>query len=118
VREEIMTLRIYGAMPGASSPGGTIYTTKEVMTRAVINDRPEPLYTERARQNQVTGTVRLRMVLAADGMVKYIVALSRLPDGLTESAIKAARKIKFIPATKDGRPVSQYTTIDYNFNIF
>ncbi|MCA1629593.1 MAG: TonB family protein [Acidobacteria bacterium] len=118
VREEIMTLRVYGAMSGAASPDGAIYTAKELTTRAIIKDRPEPLYTERARQNQVTGTVRVRMVLAADGTVKYVVAVNRLPDGLTEASIRAARRIKFIPATKDGRPVSQYVTIDYNFNIY
>jgi TonB family protein len=118
VREEIMTLRVYGAMSGAASPDGAVYTQKEVTTKAIIKDRPEPLYTERARENQVSGKVRVRMVLAADGMVKYIVALSRLPDGLTEEAVRAARRIKFIPATKDGRPVSQYATIDYGFNVY
>lgn len=118
MREEIMTLRVYGSMSGAASPDGAIYTAKELTTKAIIKDRPEPPYTERARQNQVTGTVRVRMVLAADGIVKYVAAVSRLPDGLTEQALRAARKIKFIPATKDGRPVSQYVTIDYNFNIY
>jgi hypothetical protein len=58
------------------------------------------------------------MVLASDGTVQYVFAVHRLPDGLTEKAIEAARKIKFIPATKDGRRVSQYVTIDYNFNIY
>jgi hypothetical protein len=32
-------------------------------------------------------------------------------------AVKAARQIKFIPATKDGRPVSQFIQIEYNFRI-
>jgi TonB family protein len=119
LREQIDVMRIYsglgGKMPAA---GGETYTAKDLTTRAVVKDRPEPLYTQRARANQVTGTVRLRMVLAADGTVKYIFALTRLPDGLTESAIRAARSIKFIPATKDGHPVSQFVTIDYNFNIY
>jgi hypothetical protein len=38
--------------------------------------------------------------------------------GLTEQAIKAARRIKFIPATKDGQPVSTYIQLEYNFNLF
>ncbi|HEX8161442.1 MAG TPA: TonB family protein [Pyrinomonadaceae bacterium] len=118
VREEIMTLRVYGAVPGTQSPDGPIYSSKEVTTKALISDRPEPIYTERAKENQVTGTVRVRMVLAADGNVKHVVAVSRLPDGLTEAAVRAARRLKFVPATKDGRPVSQYVTIDYNFNIY
>jgi outer membrane biosynthesis protein TonB len=44
--------------------------------------------------------------------------VSRLPDGLTEKAIEAARRISFTPAEKDGRKVSQYVTIEYNFNIY
>jgi hypothetical protein len=41
--------------------------------------------------------------------------LKELPDGLTKEAIKAARKIKFEPAIKDGHHVSQYLTVEYNF---
>ena len=58
------------------------------------------------------------MVLAADGTVQNIVPLATLPEGLTEQAIEAARDIEFKPASKDGRPVSQYVTVEYNFNIY
>lgn len=117
--EQIKVMRMYGGASGATAPdGASIYPAKEVTIKAAILARPEPLYTERARQDQVTGKVQLRMVLAADGTVKYIFPITKLPDGLTEAAIKAARAIKFIPAQKDGRPVSQYATIIYNFNIY
>jgi hypothetical protein len=46
------------------------------------------------------------------------VPLATLPEGLTEQAIEAARDIEFKPASKDGRPVSQYVTVEYNFNIY
>ena len=119
LREQIDVMRVYSGLGGKMpASGGETYAASDVTTKAVVNERPEPLYTQRARENQVTGTVRLRMVLAADGTVKYIFALTRLPDGLTEAAIRAARSIKFIPATKDGRPVSQFATIDYSFNIY
>ncbi|MFL6230355.1 MAG: TonB family protein [Pyrinomonadaceae bacterium] len=119
LRDQIDVMRVYsglgGKMPAA---GGETYAANDLTTKAAVTARPEPLYTERARMNNVTGTVRLRMVLAADGTVKYIFALTRLPDGLTEEAIRAARSVKFVPATKDGHPVSQFVTIDYNFDIF
>ena len=86
--------------------------------KAVITSKPEPGFTEEARQNNVTGVVRLRAVLAADGRVRNVVAIKRLPDGLTEKAIAAARQIRFTPAEKDGRAVSQYVTLEYNFNIY
>ncbi|MDQ1522316.1 MAG: hypothetical protein QOE47_240 [Pyrinomonadaceae bacterium] len=90
----------------------------EVSRKAQIIHKPEPRYTEEARKNEVTGTVRLRLVVMADGKVSSIVPVSHLPDGLTETAIRAARHIKFIPAVKDGRKVSQYVTIEYNFHIY
>ncbi|HEX8163757.1 MAG TPA: energy transducer TonB [Pyrinomonadaceae bacterium] len=110
-----------GGGPGGGG-GGTdydkVFRPGEVTRRAQIIDRPEPLYTEEARKNQITGSVRVRMVLNANGSVTGVQAVSRLPDGLTEKAIEAAHRIKFSPAEKDGRKVSQYVTIDYNFNIY
>jgi TonB family protein len=111
-----------GGGPGGSGGGGVDYArtfrVNEVTRRAQIISKPEPLYTEEARRNQVTGTVRLRLILSASGQVSGITPLTRLPDGLTEKAIEAARKINFTPAEKDGRKVSQYVTIEYNFNIY
>jgi len=95
-----------------------ILSPKEVTTRARIISKPEPQYTEEARRNQDTGTIVLRAIFAADGKVRAIRPLTQLPHGLTQMAIDAARRIKFIPATKDGRPVSMYIQLEYNFNIF
>jgi TonB family protein len=110
-----------GGGPGGGG-GGTDYSRtfnpREVTRKANITSKPEPLYTEEARKNQVTGTVRLRLILGASGSVSGITPLTRLPDGLTEKAIEAARRIAFTPAEKDGRKVSQYVTIEYNFNIY
>jgi TonB family protein len=111
--------------PGGGGPGGgggvdyaRTFRVNEVTRRAHIIAKPEPLYTEEARKNQVTGTVRLRLILSASGQVSGITPLTKLPDGLTEKAIEAARRINFTPAEKDGRKVSQYVTIEYNFNIY
>ncbi|MDQ1559291.1 MAG: hypothetical protein QOD32_2351 [Pyrinomonadaceae bacterium] len=110
-----------GGGPGGAG-GGTDYSrtfrVDEVTRKAQITAKPEPLYTEEARRNQVTGTVRLRLVLSATGQVTSITPVTKLPDGLTEKAIEAARKIGFTPAEKDGRKVSQWVVIEYNFNIY
>lgn len=97
---------------------GKIYKASEVTRKAQMVLKPEPSYTEKARRNQITGVVRLRIVLSADGKVTNIVAVKVLPHGLTELAALAARHIKFIPAVKDDRPVSQHAIIEYNFNIY
>ena len=49
----------------------------------------------------LTRTVVLRALFAADGIVKHSLVLSGLPHELTQRAIKAARRIKFSPATID-----------------
>jgi protein TonB len=107
-----------GAGGGGASDTNRIFTVKDVTRRAVIVSRPEPIYTDEARKNQITGTVTLRLVLNANGTVTNVVALSRLPDGLTEKAIEAARRIQFTPAERDGCKVSQYATINDNFSIY
>nr|MBA3323558.1 energy transducer TonB [Pyrinomonadaceae bacterium] len=110
-----------GGGPGGGG-GGTDYkrtfSPKEVTRKATILTRPEPQYTEEARKNSVTGEVTIRAVLSSNGQITNITPLKRLPDGLTEKAIAAARQIRFTPAEKDGRPVSQYITLVYNFNIY
>jgi TonB family protein len=90
----------------------------EVMKKVVITEKPEPGFTEQARKFDVTGTVRLRAIFASAGEVTNISVVKGLPHGLTEKAIAAARQIRFAPAEKDGQKVSQYVTLEYNFNIY
>jgi TonB family protein len=110
-----------GGGPGGGG-GGTDYSRtfnpSQVTTKARVLEKPEPTYTEAARKNQITGTVTIRAIFSSSGQVTNITAISKLPDGLTEKAIAAARQIKFVPATKDGRQVSMYIQLEYNFNLY
>ena len=110
-----------GGGPGGGG-GGTdynkVFSGKDVNSKARVLSKPEPQYTEDARKNQITGTVVLRAVFTSGGQVTNIKAVSGLPFGLTERAIAAARQIRFVPATKDGRQVSMYIQLEYNFNLY
>ena len=107
-----------GPGPGAGPVDYTRpFRQSEVTKRALITFKPGPGFTEEARKNDVEGVVRLRAVLAASGQVVSISVVKGLPDGLTEKAVAAARRIRFTPAQKDGRPVSQYVVLEYNFII-
>src|SRR5207244_4335254 len=75
--------------------GLTIYKGNEVTTKARVLAKPEPSYTDAAREHQVTGTVVLRAIFAEDGKVRAIIPLRRLSYGLTAAAIRAARAIRF-----------------------
>lgn len=95
-----------------------IFRPEELEQRAVLLSKPQPNFTEAARMNNVSGTVRLRVVLGANGDVSNITVISGLPDGLTERAIDAAHGIRFMPAWKDGRRVSQYVPVEYIFSVY
>ena len=94
-----------------------IYSGKDVATKAIVEKNSEPSYTRDARKNKIEGTVILKGVFASNGKVTNIHVISGLPDGLTERAVKAAQKIKFKPATRDGKPVSMWMQLEYNFNL-
>jgi TonB family protein len=93
------------------------YRMKDVDRRAKLTNRPEPSYTDAARDNHVEGVVRLRVVLCPSGYVSNVSVVKGLPDGLTRRAILAAYKIEFEPAERDGARVAQFVVLEYNFRL-
>jgi len=41
-----------------------------------------------------------------------------MPGGFMDLSIEAAKSMRFKPALKDGRNVSQFATVEYNYNKF
>jgi Flp pilus assembly protein TadD len=117
-REQLNSLRAYGELADKSDPDRTIFDLDEITVPRRILDKPEPAYSEEARRAGVGGKVVLLAILAADRKVKHILLLQSLSYGLTREAIIAARKIKFEPSMKDGRPVSQVALLEYNFHPY
>ncbi len=60
-------------------------------------------------------TVRLRVLLQADGCVGEMVVVSGGKSDETMAAIRAASQIKFLPAEINGRPVDSVRTVEYAF---
>lgn len=114
---ELANLRFHAEQLAKPSDQASVLASTDVDQKAKITARPEPSYTEQAKGDRINGTTRLRLILAADGTVQHILVISFLPEGLTNEAIKAAQKIKFTPAMKDGHAVSQFATIEYNFSV-
>jgi TonB family protein len=113
-RDQLEALRAFAQELSSEDEAASV---KEVTTKAKVIRKPEPQYTANARSSGVTGTVVLRAIFGSDGNVRNIRIVKGLPDGLTEAALSAARRIKFLPGTKDGRPVSMYIQLEYNFNL-
>ena len=79
--------------------------------------KPRAEFTEVARNKGTQGTVRLKVALLASGHIGAIQVIDRLPDGLTEQALAAARKIEFKPKIVNGRPQSVSRIFEYKFTI-
>jgi TonB family protein len=116
-RQQLAALRFH-VLSLEDGPAHGVFKLQELTSKAVILRKPEPGYTPEARNANVSGMVNVRVLLAADGAIKHVLVIKPLSHGLNERALSAARNIKFRPAVKDGRPVSQWVTIEYHFNIY
>lgn len=112
-RERRETMGLYSEPVGPPEVR-TVFGKTEVDTRARLIESPAAQYPD-TLVTKAKGEVRLRLVLAADGTVKYIFPMKPLKHGLTEAAIEAARQIKFEPAVRKGQPASQFLTLSYEF---
>ena len=104
-------VRTQEVQPGNAKP------SKDVSRLKVVS-KPPPRYTERARVSGIEGTVTLRVTFLASGGIGAITTVRGLPCGLTEQAIMAARKMKFVP--KEANGVARTTTrpVSYTFKIY
>jgi TonB family protein len=86
--------------------------------RPKILHRDKATYTYKAREEKIQGTVVLQVVFHESGRITDIVTIRGLPQGLTEQAIGTAYGIRFIPAMKDGKPISVRGNLEYAFNLY
>jgi hypothetical protein len=80
--------------------------------------KPFPTYTESGRLANVSGTVKLKVVFFNNGRVGPITVVTALPNGLTDQAIAAAKKILFVPAKKDDVFISVSKILEYRFTVY
>lgn len=108
-----------GAQPDDSqSQSGPVIVGKDADRKVVVLTKPEPSYTESARQAGTKGAVVLKVVFASTGGIRDIEVVSGLPFGLTEKALAAVKQIRFVPAMKDGQLVSVNLQLEYHFNLY
>ncbi len=79
--------------------------------------RLSPEYTEEARLARIEGVVILSLLINEFGTVEEVIVRQGLPMGLTESAIAAAKRSTWEPATLHGEPVAIWATVTHNFRV-
>ena len=87
-----------------------------VHTKPRFHNTPRPEYPRECSQQDVTGSVVVKALFAADGTVAWAEATTGLPCGLNEKAAEAVYKLKFTPATNAaGKPVDCWATVTVSF---
>jgi len=67
--------------------------------------KPKPSYSVEGRERKLQGDVVLEVNFLASGQVKVIRVVSGLGFGMDDEAIRAAQRIRFTPALRDGKPI-------------
>ena len=79
--------------------------------------RHSPSYTKYALDEDIEGYVIIRVKVDAQGDVVTAKAIKKLGYGLTEQALKSAKKWKFFPAQREGKSVEGFKNIKFLFMI-
>jgi TonB family protein len=78
---------------------------------------PQPAYPDSARWSGEQGTVFVRVYVGQDGRVdKYDLASSGFDD-LDTAAVQSVLNWRFVPATRNGQLVSEWTMVKFVFHL-
>jgi TonB family protein len=94
--------------------------TAEAVARTLpveITFKPRPVYTDEGRQMKIEGEVLLDVVFSATGQIRILKVVRGLGHGLDESAVRAAEKIQFKPALRDGQPADAEAVLHIAFQL-
>jgi TonB family protein len=84
---------------------------------AEIISKPTPVYTQEARSLRIEGEVLLEVVLEASGSLRVVRVVRGLGHGLDDNAVKAAERIRFKPAMKNGQPADSTVVLHIIFQL-
>jgi TonB family protein len=86
-----------------------VFDASEVDHKALIVFQPNLPFTG------AVGVIKLKLALSSSGEVTKIEVEKKLDKETNAKAIEAARFIRFLPAERGGRVVSQWANIEYSF---
>lgn len=86
-------------------------------TSVEITFKPNPVYTQEARDLKLEGEVLLEVEFSANGTLHVNRVVKGLGHGLDETAISAANKMKFKPAMRYGQPMDSTAIVHVVFQL-
>ncbi len=88
----------------------------ERIPESKIVHKAVPVYPPDAQDAKIQGTVRIAVIIGADGHVQQAHIVSGHPL-LTQAALQAARKYVFEPFERGGKPVRASSQLDISFSL-
>src|SRR3984957_4157573 len=107
----------FGAQTVARGTGPKLAQTGLGTTPVEITFKPNPVYTDEARNLRLEGEVLLEVQFLATGQLHVNRVVRGLGHGLDEAAIAAANKIRFKPATQGGQPIDSTAVVHVVFQM-
>lgn len=99
-----------GVTPADQPPPSSVRKTGPRVIKTV-----PPEYTAGAWRKNIQGVVVLEVEIDDKGSVQATRVIKSLDPGLDKNAMKAVKKWKFSPATRDGQPVPLTFTLEVRF---
>jgi len=87
------------------------------LTPVEIVSKPNPIYTQEARDLKLEGEVLLQVVFAATGQLRIVRVERGLGHGLDEAAVRAAQQMRYKPALRDGQPYDSMAIVHVRFQL-
>lgn len=108
----------FGAQQVAQNTGPKVIQDSGPATTPVeITFKPNPIYTQEARDLKLEGEVLLEVSFSANGTLHVNRVVRGLGHGLDEAAIAAANKIRFKPALRYGQPMDSTAVVHVTFQL-
>jgi TonB family protein len=78
----------------------------------------DPEYSDAARKARINGSVVLAVAISEKGDVDMVRIVRSLDRQLDQNAMDAAKRSKFVPATRDGKPVAVQLNMEMTFKLY
>ncbi|MEX2300903.1 MAG: energy transducer TonB [Bryobacterales bacterium] len=106
---------LHAGTGGATPPDSD---DREPLTTPVrILSKPRPRYPAQSLERRLQGDVLIDVEFRYSGALEILGVRQGLSAALNESALEATRKVRFLPARQDGRPVDTQATVCIRFQI-
>ncbi len=103
-----------------ANPASSAYAEKDqaTVTMPVLIESAQPDYPKTGKAERIDGSCVISLTVDEEGMPTMIHVKKSLRPEFDEEAVKAIRKYRFKPATRDGQPVAKDLSIEVRFQHF